>query len=385
MAATRSAAVASQGRGDVLIVGGGIVGLSTAYFLAKAGVSVTVVERGPVPNPLASSCDHHRLIRVTYGDSDGYTLRIREAYEAWRTMWADLPGGEDRYYAATGILALSQEAGDWTDRSRITMERHGVPFERIDGIAAIARRFPFVEAANVAYALLSEGGALMANRIMADLADVLRTAGVVIVEHARVDALDLEAGTVRLRDGRTLAGERLVVAAGVETARLVPDLHGTLVPNRSLIVYAEPPEDLAEAWAGAPSWTELGGGKELWGVAPVKGLPAKFGAGHLGEIDETAARRTITDEEMRSVLALYAGRFRAIDRFAIRWGQANYWTLAPDQRFVLGAFGRGLAVSACSGHGFKFGALSGRDVADVVAGAPLETVARRMAGMPAAA
>lgn len=370
---------------DVLIIGGGIVGLSTAYFLAKAGERVTVVERGPVPNPLASSSDHHRLIRVTYGDSDGYTVRIAEAYDAWRTMWADLPGGEERYYAATGILALSQEEGDWTDRSRVTMERHGVPFEKIDGVGAIARRFPFVEAANVSYALLSEGGALMANRILADLADWLRAAGVVIVEHAHADALDLERCVVKLRDGRALVGDRIVVAAGVETARLVPELGGTLVPNRALIVYAEPPEDLAEAWAGAPCWTDLGGDKELWGVAPVAGLPAKFGAGHLGELDETAARRTISSEEMRDVLSLYAGRFRGIDRFAIRFGQANYWTLAPDQRFVLREVGRGLVVSACSGHGFKFGALSGRDVAEALTGAPVEAVARRMAGMLEAA
>lgn len=365
--------------GDVLIIGGGIVGLSTAYFLAKAGERVTVVERGPVPNPLASSCDHHRLIRVTYGDSDGYARRINEAFKAWRTIWADLHGDEERYYKATGILALSQRDGDWTDRSRATMERAGIPFERVDGVAAIARRFPFVEAANVAYALLSDGGALMANRILADLADWLRHAGVVIVEHGRVDVVNLDAGSVRLRDGRMLSADKLVVAAGVETARLIPEFAGTLVPNRALIVYAEPPADLAEAWATAPSWTDLGGEEELWGVAPVEGLPPKFGAGCLGERDETAARRTISDEEMADVMARYAGRFRGIDRFAIRWAHANYWTRAPDDRFVLAERGRALVVSACSGHGFKFGALSGRDVADAVTGTPVEVVARRLA------
>ncbi len=32
---------------EILVVGGGVVGLSTAYWLGKAGHGVTVVERGP--------------------------------------------------------------------------------------------------------------------------------------------------------------------------------------------------------------------------------------------------------------------------------------------------------------------------------------------------
>ena len=63
----------------IAIVGGGIVGLSTAYWLAKAGHGVTVVERGPIPNPEAASADHHRLIRFSYGDEVGYAARMAEA------------------------------------------------------------------------------------------------------------------------------------------------------------------------------------------------------------------------------------------------------------------------------------------------------------------
>src|SRR5256714_7431391 len=34
---------------DVVVVGAGIVGCATAYFLARRGARVVVVERGPVP------------------------------------------------------------------------------------------------------------------------------------------------------------------------------------------------------------------------------------------------------------------------------------------------------------------------------------------------
>ena len=41
---------------DVLIIGGGIVGMSTAYFLAKAGVHVTLCEKGRVAELLSVVC-----------------------------------------------------------------------------------------------------------------------------------------------------------------------------------------------------------------------------------------------------------------------------------------------------------------------------------------
>ena len=53
------------------------------------GPDVTVIERGPVPNPLAASSDHHRLIRSSYADRPAYCRRIAEAFAAWRRMWND--------------------------------------------------------------------------------------------------------------------------------------------------------------------------------------------------------------------------------------------------------------------------------------------------------
>lgn len=45
---------------DVIVVGSGIAGLSTAYELAKAGKKVVVVDRGPVGNGMTSRTTAHR-------------------------------------------------------------------------------------------------------------------------------------------------------------------------------------------------------------------------------------------------------------------------------------------------------------------------------------
>ena len=117
---------------SVVVVGGGIVGLSTAYALVKAGIGVTVVEQGPIPNPLASSADHHRLIRFAYADRLGYAARMPDAFAAWRAMWADLGRPEAHHYVPTGVLSVSLEQGDGADRSLRTLQALDLPHEHLE-------------------------------------------------------------------------------------------------------------------------------------------------------------------------------------------------------------------------------------------------------------
>ena len=47
---------------DVVIIGAGIIGCATAYFAARAGLSVTVVERGLPAGGTTSRCEGNILV-----------------------------------------------------------------------------------------------------------------------------------------------------------------------------------------------------------------------------------------------------------------------------------------------------------------------------------
>jgi len=348
-----------------IVVGAGVMGLATAWHLARAGEAVTLLEQGPIPNPLAASWDNHRLIRALYPGSPGYTRMALDAYAAWDEVWA---AAGVRHYANCGSIAFSRAEGDWADGCRAPLDALGAAYELLPP-EELARRFPFLIPDGIRWGLfMPEGGVLFADRIVATLAGLCRAAGVVLRPESPVRSIDAEAGTVTLASGEVLQADAVVVTAGAWVGGLFPDLAGRLTPHRQLVVYLEPPAEHAAAWAEAPGIIDCGLPDDHWGIPPVGGTrlklavgawkrPADPGAGHAVETGEPEAVR----ERWRPVL-------RDIDRYRILEARTCRYIFTADSRFVLERRGRAWLASPCSGHGFKFGALIGRAVADGVLG-----------------
>lgn len=109
---------------DVLIVGAGIFGTSTAYHLSKTHPdpsSIAVIDRTPFPPDHAASTDINKIIRPDYS-SRFYMELAYEALEAWDT-WSELRG--KGYYHRTGWLNLSNKGSDLADRIRQNFRDRG--------------------------------------------------------------------------------------------------------------------------------------------------------------------------------------------------------------------------------------------------------------------
>lgn len=362
------------------------MGLSAARALVRAGRRVTLVERGPVPNPLASSMDRHRLIRFMYGPNHGYAAMVAEAFPAWERLWADLGR---IHYVPTGQLLTGPMDDPWVAGSRRSLRALDIALAEYDR-TTIRRRFPLVDAQAADYALYSPtAGALLADRICRDLVAWLDEAGVDLRPGTEVLDIDPERGRIRLADGTWLEGEPLVVTAGVWTGRLLPGLAPRLTPSRQAVLYVEPPAGLAGLWQTTTMLTDVLAGEApsvFYAVPPVGGAPVKFGDHCFSKSGDVDAGRTATPDEIARVMAAARRRLRDADAYRITEARTCFYTLSPDERFIAEATGPTITLAGFSGHGFKFGPLIGERFAEVIAGRlTFATFRDWLAGTPARA
>lgn len=349
-----------------IIVGGGVMGLATAWGLAREGHRVELFEQAELPNPLASSVDEHRLIRHPYGDREGYARMIDPAFAAWDLLWRDL--GET-LYAATGTLALTGNGADWAERSANTLAAIGRPMTELT-LDALRQRFPQLDARGVERAFwIDTGGVLFAQDIVAALVRHLANRPTVRL-HPRtpVRSVNLEQGRIVTDSGTSHDADVVVVAAGAWVGRLLPDIGQRLVPSRQVVIYFHLPEDQRAAWAKGPMVIQKTGDVGLYFVPPMQGRGFKVGDHSFSRSGDPDGGRDAREDEIRPLLERCRGLFRGFDAWRTDRVKACFYTVTGDERFVVEKTGaRGWVMSPCSGHGFKFGALMGLELARTIA------------------
>ncbi len=349
-----------------IIVGGGIMGLATAWRLARDGTEVELFEQGALPNPLASSMDEHRLIRHPYGTHRGYARMIDPAFEAWEELWGDLG---QRLFAPTGTLALTANGATWATDSAANLAAIGRPMTELT-LEELPRRFPMLDSKGVERAFwLDTGGDLFAQDIVAALVRHLAASPRVQL-HAEtpVRHVDLEHGRITTAAGQVHAADTVVVAAGAWVGRLVPALTSRLIPSRQVVVYFDMPTEARAAWAKGPMVIDKTGDVGLYLVPPAEGRGMKVGDHEFSRRGDPSDAREATAAEMEPLLQRCRTLLRGFDRWRIDRLKVCFYTVTEDERFVVEKLGpKGWVMSPCSGHGFKFGALMGRELARTIA------------------
>lgn len=89
---------------DVVIIGGGIVGVSTAWFLAKQGVDVVLCEKGHIAGE--QSGRNWGWVRQQCRDAREMPMMV-ESMKIWRTLADEI--GEDVGYTETGCIYAARD------------------------------------------------------------------------------------------------------------------------------------------------------------------------------------------------------------------------------------------------------------------------------------
>ena len=343
------------------IIGGGIMGLTSAWALTKLGHKVSLFEQGTIPNALGASGDHLRIIRRAYSAESGYAPMISEAFHAWDSLWKDLGVNA---YDARGFVLLSREVDDEADIFRNGLDQGNFAYDVLSD-EAIAQDLPFMRREGLRWAIKSDEGGILQCRLIAQaLKTWLLKHGADLHENTQVANIDEPSATLTTQDGTTYDADHCLVTAGAWAKQFLPDLCRPLVAYRTASVYAEAPEIYQSAWQKAPVILDVGGEADGYIIPPSGAGGLKFGTGnHKIITDDANANRMADFGEGPQLLDWFNEALHQIDAYEIHDVVTCAYIFTEDERFYAAQSGRTWLLSACSGHGYKFGAAIGGRVA----------------------
>jgi sarcosine oxidase, subunit beta len=180
-------------RADAVVIGAGIIGASTAYFLARRGYSVALIERAEV----CSGATRHSAAHVRQHYSNEVAIRlVLRALAMFQDDAAELGGPTG--FTRTGYLLLAGGGDEPGLLSNLELQqRLGVRTSSLTP-AEVASRWPEVDLTGVTLAAYEpESGYADPVRTVQTLVAATRAHGGHAYEHTPVVAIDSRRGAVR--------------------------------------------------------------------------------------------------------------------------------------------------------------------------------------------
>ena len=355
---------------DLIVVGGGVFGLSTALEAGRRRRRTLVVDRRVVPNPIAASFGPSRKIRSTYLDPH-YTRLALEAMAAWRQIEAET-GAE--LYVADGNLSVSDGPADaHLEDLAVNARRGGAKVRWLDA-ADLRREYPQFRPGRRGL-LEEEAGFLRATDCVAALRRLAERAGVEFATGSDAAVEPVSGGVAVRTEAATHRAPQVVVAAGGWSKRLFPELGGSLWQCQQGIMYLEgvSAEFCRPAFVpySAPS-------TGFYGFPAEPGRVGLKVARHLvtDPIDDPDFDRRTTPPGFVEGASEFVRSWFGLDpaHYRVTYDSCMY-NLSTSTDFLLdfhpdmpGVF----LATAGSGHGFKFGSILGKIVLDRLDGVPSE-------------
>jgi glycine/D-amino acid oxidase-like deaminating enzyme len=228
-------------RHDVVVIGAGIVGAACAYYLARAGLKVAVVERGAVAAGTTGAGEGNILVS---DKEPGPELELaRLSVRLWRELGHEL-GPEAELEPKGGlVVAAGPEERQHLDRFAATQAAAGVQVRSVDpaGLHDLEPHLADGLAGGVLYPEDMQVQPMMAAALLLRAA---RRLGAELRPHEEVTAIETAAGRAAgVRTSAGLLGAGLVVnAAGTWAGEIAARAGLTLpvLPRRGFIVVTEP-------------------------------------------------------------------------------------------------------------------------------------------------
>lgn len=352
---------------DAIVIGLGAMGSAAVYHLARRGLRTLGLEQFDIPHERGSSHGVNRIIRLAYWEHPSYVPLLRRAYELWREL-ENLTG--ERLLIITGGVDAGLESSKTVKGALLSCELHHLTHEVLDA-GTLHRRFPGYRLPGDMVAVYQpDGGFVLSERAIIAHVMAAQERGATVRARERVLDWEPQDDGVRVRTARgTYSANRLVVTTGPWAAQLVPALAPVAVPERQVLIWAQPLRPEYFRLGAFPVFNLEGPEGHFYGF-PVYGIPGfKFGKYHhrRERADPDHMDRDIHPEDedvLREGIRRY---FPDADGPPMAL-KTCLFTNSPDEHFILDTHPEVPQVclaAGFSGHGFKFASVVGEIMADL--------------------
>ena len=352
---------------DVVIVGGGCMGASVAYHLARRGITnVVVVEREPM---LGTGSTGRNAGGVRHQFSNEANIRLSIESIALIERFADEVGHPIDFHQDGYLFLLSSPSSVETFRRNVALQRRlGVDVEWLDAGDA-EQLAPGLDASGVLGATFCRrDGIADPNGVTMGFAKAAQAAGVaiersveatgIVVARGRVAAVETTRGTI---------DTRVVVNAAGPYARQVGRLAGVDVPvdpiRRHIFIAA------VDRAARVPASHVMVIDFDTTFYFHREGAGILFGMGD--PVETPTFDTTVQWDFLPQVIEVAVERLPALADASISHAWAGLYEMTADGNPIVGpaAGVEGLfLINGFSGHGFQHSPAAGRILADVIAG-----------------
>ena len=352
---------------DVVIVGGGCMGASVAFHLARRGITdVVLVERETL---LATGSTGRNAGGVRHQFSNEANIRLSIESIALLGRFEDEVGSPIDFHQDGYLFLLSSDDSVDTFRRNVALQRSlGVEVEWLDGDEA-ARRAPGLDADGVIGATFcARDGIADPNGVTMGFAKAAQAAGVAIVRDTEVTAIRVAGGRVAgVETSRGAIDTRIVVNAAGPYAKRIGAMAGVDVPVEPYRRHIFIAQD-GGGWR-VPANRIMVIDFESTFYFHREGAGLLFGMGGRGETPTFDT--TVQWDFLPQVIDVAVRRLPALADASISHAWAGLYEVTPDANPIIGpARGCGglFLINGFSGHGFQHSPAAGRILADVIAG-----------------